>query len=323
MNSASELKDTSLAYVVGVVEIMRNAKYIVAYTYGNTAAVYLFVGVLYFALTRIGTYPSISWKIAFGFLALKKGVDMSMSTILEVNNLNKKFGDIEVLKDVSFELKKGETLAVIGSSGSGKSTLLRCLNHLSPPDSGQILLEGVDINAPEIDINRVRADMGFVFQDFNLFTHLTILANVMFGPLKVQGLSKKEARQIAMAEIEKVGMIDKIDAYPAQLSGGQQQRVSIARALALRPKLILFDEPTSALDPELTGEVLSVMTALALEGMTAIVVTHEMGFARSAADKAIFIDQGLIVEQGPPKNMFAKPKHERTKAFLSNFVGLE
>lgn len=246
-----------------------------------------------------------------------------MPTILDVKNLTKKFADIEVLKDVSFELRKGETLAVIGSSGSGKSTLLRCLNHLSPPDSGQILLEGVDINAPEIDINRVRADMGFVFQDFNLITHLTILENVMFGPLRVRGVSKNEAKKMAMEEIEKVGMIEKIDFYPAQLSGGQQQRISIARALALRPKLILFDEPTSALDPELTGEVLSVMTALANEGMTAIVVTHEMGFARSVADKAIFIDQGYIIEQGPPRKMFAEPQHERTKLFLNNFVNLE
>lgn len=246
-----------------------------------------------------------------------------MSTILEVKNLTKKFDDNEVLKDVSFDLKIGETLAVIGSSGSGKSTLLRCLNHLSPPDSGQILLEGININTPETNINSVRADMGFVFQDFNLFTHLTILENVMFGPLRVRRLSKDKARQIATEEIKKVGMLDKIDAYPAQLSGGQQQRISIARALALKPKLILFDEPTSALDPELTGEVLSVMTALAKSGMTAIVVTHEMGFARSVADKVIFIDQGLIVEQGPPKMLFSAPQHERTKLFLSNFSGLE
>ncbi len=246
-----------------------------------------------------------------------------MPTILEVKHLTKKFDDNEVLKDVSFELKKGETLAVIGSSGSGKSTLLRCLNHLSPPDSGQILLEGVNINVPEIDINSIRADMGFVFQDFNLFTHLNILENVMFGPLRVRGMSRKESRTIALAEIERVGLGDKLNFYPAQLSGGQQQRISIARALALRPKLILFDEPTSALDPELTGEVLSVMAALANDGMTAIVVTHEMGFARSVADKAIFIDKGLILEQGEPNSMFTAPKNERTKLFLSNFVGME
>lgn len=246
-----------------------------------------------------------------------------MSTILEVKNLTKKFDSNEVLKDVSFELKKGETLAVIGSSGSGKSTLLRCLNHLSPPDSGQILLEGVNINTPETNINSVRADMGFVFQDFNLFTHLTILENVMFGPLRVRRWSKDKARQIATEEIKTVGMLDKIDSYPAQLSGGQQQRISIARALALKPKLILFDEPTSALDPELTGEVLSVMTDLAHSGMTAIVVTHEMGFARSVADKVIFIDQGLIVEQGPSKTLFSSPQNERTKLFLKNFSGLE
>lgn len=246
-----------------------------------------------------------------------------MSTILEIKDLTKKFADTEVLKGISFELKKGETLAVIGSSGSGKSTMLRCLNQLSPPDSGEILLEGVNINTPDIDLNTVRADMGFVFQDFNLFIHLSVLDNVMFGPLRVRGLPKREAREIAMAEIERVGMIDKIDFYPAQLSGGQQQRISIARALALRPKLILFDEPTSALDPELTGEVLAVMTALANDGMTAIVVTHEMGFAQSVADKAIFIDQGIIVEQGVPERMFAAPQHERTRQFLSNFVGLE
>lgn len=246
-----------------------------------------------------------------------------MPAILEVKNLTKKFDDNEVLKGVSFELERGETLAVIGSSGSGKSTLLRCLNHLSPPDAGEILLEGININAPEININTIRADMGFVFQDFNLFTHLTILENVMFGPLRVRGLTKKESKEIAMSEIERVGMSNKIDAYPAQLSGGQQQRISIARALALKPKLILFDEPTSALDPELTGEVLSVMTKLANDGMTAIVVTHEMGFARSVADKAIFIDQGVIVEQGPPGKMFAHPEHERTRLFLENFVGLE
>lgn len=246
-----------------------------------------------------------------------------MATILEVKHLTKRFIDNEVLKDVSFELKKGETLAVIGSSGSGKSTLLRCLNHLSKPDSGKILLEGVDINGPGINLNTVRADMGFVFQDFNLFTHLTILDNVMFGPLRVRGQSKQEAEEIAMEEIKRVGMVDKIKSYPAELSGGQQQRISIARALALKPKLILYDEPTSALDPELTGEVLSVMTTLANDGMTAIVVTHEMGFARSVADKVIFIDQGVIVEQGNPKEMFKRPRHERTKLFLSNFMNLE
>ena len=243
--------------------------------------------------------------------------------LLRVENLHKSFDGLDVLNGISFGLEKGQVTVVIGSSGSGKSTLLRCINCLAPPDKGRVWLENQELTAKDADLNQARSKMGFVFQDFNLFTHLTVLENVCFGPLRVNKKSKEEARQIALEEIERVGMQNKLNAYPAQLSGGQQQRISIARALALKPQLIMFDEPTSALDPELTGEVLSVMSGLAKDGMTLLVVTHEMGFARSVADRIIFMEEGTILEQGPPEQFFTAPENERTRYFLQMISQLE
>ena len=242
--------------------------------------------------------------------------------LLKVENIHKRYGKEEVLKGVSFELKRGETKIVIGPSGTGKSTLLRCINRLSLPDKGRVWLEGEEITHSKSNINQLRAKIGFVFQDFNLFSHLTALKNVSIAPMKVMRMKKEEAAKLAMEELERVGLGDKADAYPAQLSGGQQQRVSIARALAMSPKLILFDEPTSALDPELIGEVLEVMINLAKDGMTMLVVSHEMGFARSVADEVIFMEHGVIVEQGPPQQLFSNPKHQRTGEFLHKITEL-
>jgi len=242
--------------------------------------------------------------------------------LLRVEDLHKRYGKEEVLRGVSFSLEKGETKVIIGPSGTGKSTLLRCINRLTEPDRGRVFLEDVEITSPRVNINKIRAQIGFVFQDFNLFTHLTALDNVRLGLMRVKGLSKKEATERAMRELARVGLADKAKAYPAELSGGQQQRVSIARALAMDPKLILFDEPTSALDPELIGEVLSVMVELAQSGMTMLVVTHEMGFARSVADEIIFMEKGVIVEQGPPEQFFKSPKHPRTAEFLRRITEL-
>lgn len=242
--------------------------------------------------------------------------------LLRVEDLHKRYGKEEVLRGVSFSLEKGETKVIIGPSGTGKSTLLRCINRLTEPDRGRIFLEDVEITSPRVNINKIRAQIGFVFQDFNLFTHLTALDNVRLGLMRVKGLSKKEATERAMQELARVGLADKAKAYPAELSGGQQQRVSIARALAMDPKLILFDEPTSALDPELIGEVLSVMVELAKSGMTMLVVTHEMGFARSVADEIIFMEKGVIVEQGPPEQLFKRPQHPRTAEFLRRITEL-
>ncbi len=242
--------------------------------------------------------------------------------LLKVENIHKRYGKEEVLKGVSFELKRGETKVVIGPSGTGKSTLLRCINRLSLPDKGQVWLEGEEITHSKANINQLRTKIGFVFQDFNLFAHLNALKNVSIAPMKVKGMKKEEATKLAMEELERVGLGDKADAYPAQLSGGQQQRVSIARALAMSPKLILFDEPTSALDPELIGEVLEVMINLAKDGMTMLVVSHEMGFARSVADEVIFMEHGVIVEQGPPQQLFSNPKHRRTGEFLHKITEL-
>jgi len=222
-----------------------------------------------------------------------------------------------VLAGVSFGMNKGETKVIIGPSGTGKSTLLRCINCLTPPDQGRVWLEEEEITHTKTNINKIRAQIGFVFQSFNLFSHLTALGNVRLGPMKVKGMKKGDATRLAREELDRVGLADKADAYPAELSGGQQQRVSIARALAMFPKLILFDEPTSALDPELIGEVLEVMVSLAKEGMTMLAVTHEMGFARAVADEIIFMENGVIVEQGSPTQMFTRSKHQRTAEFLN------
>ncbi len=242
--------------------------------------------------------------------------------ILRVENLHKSYGDNHVLRGVSMQIQRGETKVVIGPSGTGKSTLLRCINQLSVPDQGRVWLGDKEITCRKENINCIRAEIGFVFQSFNLFTHLNALANVRIGPMRVKGMKKNAATRLAMEELERVGLVDKADAYPAELSGGQQQRVSIARALAMFPQLMLFDEPTSALDPELIGEVLEVMVSLAKEGMTMLVVSHEMGFARSVSDEIIFMEDGDILEQGPPEKFFTSPKEERTREFLSKITEL-
>jgi len=237
--------------------------------------------------------------------------------IIQIKDLHKYFGDLEVLKGINLNIEMGEVVVIIGASGSGKSTLLRCINKLEEITSGQIIIDGEDINGKNVNINEIRAETGMVFQQFNLFPHKTVLENVTLGPLKVRGVSKAEANKTGLELLKKVGLSDKAEAYPAQLSGGQMQRVAIARSLALNPKVMLFDEPTSALDPELVGEVLEVMKQLANEGMTMIVVSHEMGFAREVADRVIFIDKGVIEEEGPPEQIFDNPQNERTKAFLA------
>jgi ABC-type polar amino acid transport system ATPase subunit len=240
--------------------------------------------------------------------------------IIETIDLKKSYGSHEVLKGISIKIMPQNVVVIIGPSGSGKSTLLRCLNRLNEPTAGKIIFEGYDITDPKLDINLIRAQMNMVFQSFNLFMHLTARKNVSLAPRKVKGMSPEEADRVAMEALRKVGLEDKADAYPGQLSGGQQQRVAIARALAMEPKVILFDEPTSALDPELIGEVLDVMKKLASEGMTMVVVTHEMGFAREMADWVFFMDDGLIVEQSSPEEMFVRPKNERTKVFLKRIL---
>jgi polar amino acid transport system ATP-binding protein len=242
--------------------------------------------------------------------------------VLRVEDIHKRYGKEEILKGISFEIKKGETKVIIGPSGSGKSTLLRCINQLTIPDKGKIWLENKEVTHDKKDINRFRQKMGMVFQDFNLFDHLNALKNVEIGLIKVKGMGKDEARQKAIEELKQVGLERQADLYPAQLSGGQKQRVSIARALAMDPKVMLFDEPTSALDPELIGEVLEVIKKLALSGMTMVVVTHEMGFARSVANEIIFMENGKILESGIPYELFNNPKYERTKRFLNKITEL-
>lgn len=240
--------------------------------------------------------------------------------LIRVEVLNKSFRDLEVLSGVSIEVASGEVLCVIGPSGSGKSTLLKCINRLEEPTSGKVFIDGIDITQNGIDINKVRRDVGMVFQHFNLFPHKTALGNLALPLEKVLRLQAPMARARAMEQLAHVGLENKADAYPSQLSGGQQQRVAIARALAMYPKAMLFDEVTSALDPELVKEVLDVMKRLAAEGMTMVVVTHEMGFAREVADRVIFMDEGRVVETGEPRSMFASPTHSRTRAFLSKIL---
>ena len=242
--------------------------------------------------------------------------------ILRVSNLHKTYSDLEVLKGVSLDVQQGEVLVIIGPSGTGKSTLLRCINLLTRPDQGQIWVDGEEVTAPHADINKIRTKVGMVFQDFNLFTHMTVLDNVMTGPVKVKRIPKDEARELAMFELGRVGLVDKAASYPGQLSGGQKQRAAIARALAMNPKVMLFDEPTSALDPELIGEVLEVMKTLAREHMTMLVVTHEMGFAKEVSNRIIFMEKGNIVEEGPPAQLFYHPQQQRTREFLGKITEL-
>ncbi|NLL31042.1 MAG: amino acid ABC transporter ATP-binding protein [Clostridiales bacterium] len=240
--------------------------------------------------------------------------------MIHVNNLHKYFGENEVLKGINENIKQGEVVVVIGPSGSGKSTFLRCLNLLEVPTKGEIVFKGQNITDKKTDINKVREKMGMVFQQFNLFPHKTVLENITIAPITVKGLSKEKAEEKARELLKKVGLLDKENAYPASLSGGQKQRIAIARALAMEPEVLLFDEPTSALDPEMVGEVLNVMKDLAKEGMTMVVVTHEMGFAKEVGDRIIFMDGGNIVEQGTPQELFGNPKNKRTIDFLSKVL---
>jgi len=242
------------------------------------------------------------------------------NVIIDIENVHKSFGDVQALRGVTTQVHAGEVVVIIGPSGSGKSTLLRCINRLETVDSGSIVVDGIPITGKRADIHKVRAEVGMVFQSFNLFPHLTALDNVMLAQRVVRKRSSQEAREIALDLLNKVGIPEKADSYPDQLSGGQQQRVAIARALAMQPKIMLFDEPTSALDPEMITEVLDVMLDLAREGMTMVVVTHEMGFARAAAERIIFMDEGQIVETNTPDGLYRDPKEERTKLFLSKIL---
>jgi polar amino acid transport system ATP-binding protein len=243
-----------------------------------------------------------------------------MDEVIRVKGLTKLFGKLAVLRGIDCAIMATEVVCVIGPSGSGKSTFLRCLNGLEDASGGEVLVHGVSVHEPKTNVDALRSEIGMVFQRFNLFPHKTVLENITLAPSKVRGLTQAQARVRACELLEKVGLIDKINAYPSQLSGGQQQRVAIARALAMQPRIMLFDEPTSALDPEMVGEVLAVMQALAEEGMTMVVVTHEMGFARQVADRVVFIDEGVIVEEGTPVAIFDNPQQDRTRRFLSKVL---
>ncbi|MBR6222246.1 MAG: amino acid ABC transporter ATP-binding protein [Lachnospiraceae bacterium] len=240
--------------------------------------------------------------------------------MIETKHLKKSFKDLLVLADINEKIDKGEVVAVIGPSGSGKSTFLRCLNMLETPDSGEILVDGEDITAPKVDLNLVRQKMGMVFQHFNLFPHLTVMENITLAPVKLKKMTLEQAKEKGMELLTRVGLAEKADAYPAQLSGGQKQRIAIARSLAMEPEYMLFDEPTSALDPEMVGEVLDVIKSLAESGMTMVIVTHEMGFAKEVASRVLFMDGGYVMESGTPEDIFENPQNERTKLFLSKVL---
>ncbi|HHV55377.1 MAG TPA: amino acid ABC transporter ATP-binding protein [Firmicutes bacterium] len=255
-----------------------------------------------------------------GHEAVLNGKTAAGSPIIQLRNVHKYYGHLHVLKGIDETINVGEVVVVIGPSGSGKSTLLRCINRLESIQSGQIVVDGLDIHSPKVDITKVRAEVGMVFQHFNLYPHKTVLENIVLAPIKVRKMSRSEAEALAMALLEKVGIPEKRNAYPDELSGGQQQRVAIARSLAMRPKVMLFDEPTSALDPEMIKEVLDVMKDLAHEGMTMVVVTHEMGFAREVAHRLIFMDEGRIIERGTPEQFFRQPKEPRTRQFLEKIL---
>ncbi len=240
--------------------------------------------------------------------------------MIEIKGLYKNFGELEVLKDITKTINDGEVVAIIGPSGSGKSTLLRCINLLEVPTNGEIIIDGENIVSSKTNVNKIRQKVGMVFQHFNLFPHKTVLQNLTLSPIKLRKISKAQAEEEAMSLLKKVGLEDKRDVYPNTLSGGQKQRVAIARALAMNPEVILFDEPTSALDPEMIGEVLDVIKKLANEGMTMLLVTHEMGFARNVAKRVMFMDEGVVLEDGDPKDLFSSPKHQRTKEFLNKVL---
>lgn len=246
--------------------------------------------------------------------------DNTMQPLIRVRGLKKSFGDLDVLKGIDVDINKGDVVFVVGPSGSGKSTFLRCLNRLEEPTGGSIMFEGVDITDAKTDIDKHRQRMGMVFQQFNLFPHMTIMKNLTIAPMKLQGRSRQEAEATARELLERVGLADRADAYPSQLSGGQKQRIAIVRALCMKPDVMLFDEPTSALDPEMVGEVLNVMRELAAEKMTMVVVTHEMAFAREVATRVMFMDEGYFIEENDPKNFFEHPQNERLKNFLSKVL---
>ncbi|MEW9077362.1 amino acid ABC transporter ATP-binding protein [Terrisporobacter glycolicus] len=240
--------------------------------------------------------------------------------MIKINNLHKYFGNLHVLKGIDLQIDKGEIVAIVGPSGSGKSTVLRCMNLLEEPTEGEIIFEGKNITGEKVNIDEVRQNIGMVFQNFNLFPHMTVLDNITLAPIKIKKISKEEANEKAQMLLKRVGLLDKKDAYPSQLSGGQKQRIAIARALAMEPDMMLFDEPTSALDPEMVKEVLDVIKELADEGMTMAIVTHEMGFAKEVADRVIFVDGGKIIEENTPENVFNNPVNERTKEFLAKVL---